>query len=61
MVKQGQQIKQGDPLVKVDIEKLHTVGKSSMTMIVFPKEQKVELHEYDTVVTLGECMALMVE
>ncbi|WP_416324461.1 glucose PTS transporter subunit IIA [[Eubacterium] hominis] len=61
MVKQGQQIKQGDPLVKVDIEKLHTAGKSSMTMIVFPKEQKVELHEYDTVVTLGECMALMVE
>lgn len=61
MVKQGQQIKQGDPLVKVDIEKLHTAGKSSMTMIVFPKEQKVELHEYDTVVTLGKCMALMVE
>lgn len=53
VVTQGDFIQQGDPLVKVDLDKLQALGKSSMTMVIFtdgsnhciPEEQRVKVRE----------------
>lgn len=42
--------------------KISLVSFSDLKLLLKEEaQQKVEPHEYDTVVTLGECMALMVE
>ena len=45
-VKQGDQIQQGEPLVQVDIDKVHAAGKSTMTMVVFTDQSSVALSSY---------------
>lgn len=45
-VKQGDQIQQGEPLVQVDIDKVHAAGKSTMTMVVFTDQSSVTLSSY---------------
>lgn len=38
---QGDIIQQGDILAEVDIDKVHKLGKSTMTMIIFTNQQKI--------------------
>ncbi|HGL6453824.1 TPA: glucose PTS transporter subunit IIA, partial [Clostridioides difficile] len=35
-VKQGDMVKQGDVLVNVDLKRIHELGKSTLTMVLFP-------------------------
>ncbi|MGX8851113.1 glucose PTS transporter subunit IIA [Amedibacillus sp. YH-ame10] len=42
-VKQGEEVKQGDVLVHVDIDKIHKLGKSTTTMVIFTDGKKVNL------------------
>ena len=53
MVQQGQKIKQGDPLVTVNVDKIHEAGKSAMTMVIFTDQKKVSLEGYGTKIKLG--------
>lgn len=39
--RQGDIIQQGDILAEVDIDKVHKLGKSTMTMIIFTNQQKI--------------------
>ena len=52
-VKQGQQVQQGDPLVKVDIDKIHSLGKSTMTMVIFTDHHTSKLSSYGEPVSYG--------
>lgn len=52
-VKQGDQIQQGEPLVQVDIDKVHAAGKSTMTMVVFTDQSSVALSSYSDKLIAG--------
>ncbi|CZR83238.1 hypothetical protein CDFC105_43951 [Clostridioides difficile] len=39
-VKQGDMVKQGDVLVNVDLKRIHELGKSTLTMVLFPDGKK---------------------
>ena len=41
-VKQGDFVKQGDVLVNVDLDKIHQLGKSTLTMVLFTEGNKVK-------------------
>lgn len=55
-VKQGQQVQQGDPLVKVDIDKIHSLGKSTMTMVIFTDHHTSKLSSYGEPVSYGTAL-----
>lgn len=57
-VKQGQQVQQGDPLVKVDIDKVHAAGKSTMTMVIFTDHSTPKLDTYGQSISLGSALSL---
>lgn len=57
-VKQGQQVQQGDPLVKVDIDKVHAAGKSTMTMVIFTDHSTPKLDTYGQAISLGSALSL---
>ncbi|HDO8924717.1 TPA: PTS glucose transporter subunit IIA, partial [Clostridioides difficile] len=42
-VKQGDMVKQGDVLVNVDLKRIHELGKSTLTMVLFPDGKKVNI------------------
>lgn len=58
LVKQGDVVKQGEPLVRVDLEKLKERGKSPITMVVFTDGRKVEVKEVGNIVQLGETVSI---
>lgn len=49
MVRQGDFVQQGDPLVRVDLERVQALGKSTMTMIIFTDGTKVEAPKLSSV------------
>lgn len=55
-VKQGQQVQQGDPLVKVDIDKIHSLGKSTITMVIFTDHHTSKLSSYGEPVSYGTAL-----
>lgn len=53
-VKQGDIVKQGDPLVDVDLDYIRSQGKSVVTPVVFTDGTQIELLKKDTQVEKGE-------
>ena len=43
LVKQGDRVKQGDILIKVDLDAVKKAGKKSITPIIFTSGEKIEL------------------
>lgn len=58
LVKQGDKVKQGQTLVHVDIEKVQSLGKSTMTMVLFSDGRKVNLSDDCVVVKSGETLEI---
>ena len=50
-------MKQGQPIVKVDLKKLKESGKSGMTMIIFTNKDKLQI-EAANQITAGNKMHL---
>lgn len=53
-VKQGDFVKQGDVLVNVDLEKIHQLGKSTLTMVLFTEGNKVKNNNLNKEVQVNE-------
>ncbi|MCD7893463.1 MAG: glucose PTS transporter subunit IIA [Erysipelotrichaceae bacterium] len=58
-VKQGDMVKQGDVLVNVDLNKVHALGKSTLTMVVFTDGKKVYVPELNKNVEVNEKIDLV--
>lgn len=54
LVKEGDKVKQGDILVKVDLEKVHSLGKSTMTMVLFTDGKEVNISKINESVNTGD-------
>lgn len=54
LVKQGDTVRQGQPLVNVDINRIRELGKPTITMILFSDGRKVTLSETDQSVNNGD-------
>ncbi|HFL3854001.1 TPA: glucose PTS transporter subunit IIA [Clostridioides difficile] len=53
-VKQGDMVKQGDVLVNVDLKRIHELGKSTLTMVLFPDGKKVNILDISKDVKIGQ-------
>ena len=53
-VKQGDFVKQGDVLVNVDLDKIHQLGKSTLTMVLFTESNEVKNNDLNKEVTINE-------
>ncbi|HFL2521595.1 TPA: glucose PTS transporter subunit IIA [Clostridioides difficile] len=53
-VKQGDMVKQGDVLVIVDLKRIHELGKSTLTMVLFPDGKKVNILDISKDVKIGQ-------
>ncbi|HEK4787001.1 TPA: PTS glucose transporter subunit IIA [Clostridioides difficile] len=53
-VKQGDMVKQGDVLVNVDLKRIHELGKSTLTMVLFPDSKKVNILDINKDVKIGQ-------
>ncbi|CZR72032.1 TPA: PTS glucose transporter subunit IIA [Clostridioides difficile] len=53
-VKQGDMVKQGDVLVNVDLKRIHELGKSTLTMVLFPDGKKVNILNINKDVKIGQ-------
>lgn len=53
-VKQGDFVKQGDVLVNVDLDKIHQLGKSTLTMVLFTEGNEVTNNDLNKEVTINE-------
>lgn len=53
-VKQGDFVKQGDVLVNVDLDKIHQLGKSTLTMVLFTEGNKVKNNNLNKEVQVNE-------
>ena len=53
-VKQGDFVKQGDVLVNVDLDKIHQLGKSTLTMVLFTEGNEVTNNDFNKEVTINE-------
>ena len=53
-VKQGDFVKQGDVLVNVDLDKIHQLGKSTLTMVLFIESNEVKNNDLNKEVTINE-------
>lgn len=53
-VKQGDFVKQGDVLVNVDLDKIHQLGKSTLTMVLFTEGNKVKNNNLNKEVKVNE-------
>ncbi|HBG6421100.1 TPA: PTS glucose transporter subunit IIA [Clostridioides difficile] len=53
-VKQGDMVKQGDVLVNVDLKRIHKLGKSTLTMVLFPDGKKVNILDINKDVKIGQ-------
>lgn len=58
LVNQGDTIKQGDPLVKVDIQKIQAAGKDTTTMVIFTDGKTMRNLTYHASITKGSPLAL---
>lgn len=58
LVTQGDTIKQGDPLVKVDIQKIQAAGKDTTTMVIFTDGKTMQNLTYHASITKGSPLAL---
>lgn len=58
LVIQGDTIKQGDPLVKVDIKKIQAAGKDTTTMVIFTDGKTMQNLTYHASITKGSPLAL---
>lgn len=54
LAKEGDEVKQGAPLVKADLEKIHRLGKSTTTMIIFTDGTKIKESELPKETKAGE-------
>lgn len=54
LVKEGDKVKQGDILVRVDLEKVHSLGKSTMTMVLFTDGKEVNISKINESVNTGD-------
>ncbi|HHY0050253.1 glucose PTS transporter subunit IIA [Clostridioides difficile] len=54
VVKQGDMVKQGDVLVNVDLKRIHELGKSTLTMVLFPDGKKVNILDINKDVKIGQ-------
>lgn len=59
VVKQGDMVKQGDVLVNVDLKKVHELGKSTLTMVVFTDGKKVDVPDLNKKVKINEKIDLV--
>ncbi|MCC0682903.1 PTS beta-glucoside transporter subunit IIBCA [Clostridioides sp. ZZV14-6345] len=53
-VKQGDMVKQGDVLVNADLKRIHELGKSTFTMVLFTDGKKVNILDINKEVEIGE-------
>ncbi|HBE9349434.1 TPA: glucose PTS transporter subunit IIA [Clostridioides difficile] len=53
-VKQEDMVKQGDVLVNVDLKRIHELGKSTLTMVLFPDGKKVNILDINKDVKIGQ-------
>ncbi|HBG2117028.1 glucose PTS transporter subunit IIA [Clostridioides difficile] len=53
-VKQGDMVKQGEVLVNVDLKRIHELGKSTLTMVLFPDGKKVNILDINKDVKIGQ-------
>ncbi|MCV2287947.1 glucose PTS transporter subunit IIA [Clostridioides difficile] len=53
-VKQGDMVKQGDVLVNVDLKRIHELGKSTLTMVLFPDGKKINILDINKDVKIGQ-------
>lgn len=58
-VKQGDMVKQGDVLANVDLDKIHKLGKSTLTMVIFTEGQMLNISDIGNNVDGG--MALNID
>lgn len=54
VVKQGDMVKQGDVLVNVDLKKVHELGKSTLTMVLFTDRKEVKIPDLNKEVEINE-------
>lgn len=54
VVKQGDIVKQGDVLVNVDLKRVHELGKSTLTMVLFTDGKEIIVSDLDKEVKAGE-------
>lgn len=54
VVKQGDLVKQGDVLVNVDLKRVHELGKSTLTMVLFTSGKEINISDIDREVKAGE-------
>ena len=47
-------MKQGDVLVNVDLDKIHQLGKSTLTMVLFTEGNEVTNNDFNKEVTINE-------
>ena len=53
-VKQGDIVKQGDVLVNVDLKRVHELGKSTLTMVLFTDGKEIKISHLNKEVELNE-------
>lgn len=58
LVSQGDLIKQGDPLVKVDIQKIQAAGKDTTTMVIFTNGKVMPSMTYHETIQKGAPLSL---
>lgn len=58
LVKQGDEVKQGQEIVNVDIEKLKNAGKDTTTMVIFTDHSKIQLTNINQTMKLGDTLNL---
>lgn len=58
LVKQGDEVKQGQTIVHVDIEKLKNAGKDTTTMVIFTDHSKIQLTNINQTMKLGDTLNL---
>ena len=57
-VKQGDIVKQGDVLVNVNLQKVHELGKSTLTMILFTDNEEINVSDINREVKIGEKISI---
>lgn len=57
-VKQGDIVKQGDVLVNVNLQKVHELGKSTLTMILFTDNGEINVSDINREVKIGEKISI---
>ncbi|MGO0904330.1 glucose PTS transporter subunit IIA [Clostridioides difficile] len=58
-VKQGDMVKQGDVLVNADLKRIHELGKSTLTMVLFTDGKKINILDINKEVEIGEKICIV--